>query len=105
MISFLEYLKEYEQQLKEDAVLAAQSGGSSASEVTSPEVAAQSAKAADVIATGDAAPPTTDNSVLGTMSKKKSKDCGFFGKDDFRIPQNILSGEVQRRIELPKPRA
>lgn len=97
MMTFLEYLKEYEKQLKEDAIMAANTASSSGAEVTSPKAASQSIRAADIVSSTDAAIPMTDNSVLGATSKKK--DCGFFGKDNFQIPQNVLSGEVERRIE------
>lgn len=105
-MTFLEYLKEYERQLREDAVMAANMAANTGAEVTSPSAAStQNANTAEVVSPHNAAIPTSDRSVIGpAASKKKSKDCGFFGKDDFRIPQNVLSGEVERRIDL-KPYA
>lgn len=105
MMTFLEYLEEYKRRIKEDVVMAASAASNAGAEVTSPAVAStQNVKAAEVVSQHDAAIPTSDRSVLGpTVSKKKCKDCGFFGKDDFRIPQNVLSGEVDRRIELKNP--
>lgn len=99
MMSFLEYLKEYERQLKEDALMAAGTAANAGVEVASPGEAAASAsemKCADVTA-HDAAPPMNDYSVLGGATSKKKCDKGFFGKGDFRIPKNVLSGEIETR--------
>lgn len=94
MKSFWEFWQEYK--VNEDAVMAASSSGAEAApgEVTSPNSA--SATPANL----DVAPPKacnamTDNSVLG--KPKDREDCGFFGKGDFRIPCNVLSGHVETR--------
>lgn len=100
MISFLEYLKEYKKNLEEDAVLAADTASMSGSEVTTHADASAQHNNTDVTSP-KACIGLTDNSVLGKLSKKKLKDNGFFGKDDFHIPQNVLSGEVEKRLELP----
>ena len=97
MQSFLEYLKEQkekQEQLEEDAVLAA---GSVAADnaVASPKAYDQAAD--NSIASPKACIGLTDKSVLGGATKKK--DCGFFGKDDFIIPKNILSGETDIKYE------
>lgn len=100
MKSFLEYLKEYEKkQLEEDAVMDANVGSEANGEVVSQDAAAASIKISDV-SKPDAITGLTDHSVLGVKSKKKCGNGGFFGKDDFYIPQNVLSGEVQRRIDV-----
>lgn len=96
-MTFLEYLKEYERQLKEDALMAAGTAANTGVEVASPGSAASEMKCIDVTS-HDAAPPMNDYSVLGGATKKKcDKDKGFFGKGDFRIPKNVLSGEIETR--------
>ena len=99
MKSFWDYWQDYK--INEDAVIAAGSVGADAApgEITSPNSDAATPANLDV------APPKamnamTDNSVLGKPEDKK--DCGFFGKGDFRIPANVLSGEIETRIPKPK---
>lgn len=107
MQSFLEYLREKRKQekLAEDAVVGgADAGGtttSSAGEVVSPATAQSTTNVGDCLKPSDAAQPMTDNSVLGKPCKDK-EDCGFFGKGDFRIPCNVLSGDVDIRIPSQK---
>lgn len=55
------------------------------------------AEAASGIFSGQAK-PTCVNDVLGKTDFADS-DSGIFGKDDFHIPQNMLSGEVLRRTD------
>lgn len=97
MKSFLEYLKEYEEQLEEDAVMATTTAANTGAEVAPPNAAAN-VRCADV-ASPDAMVGMTDHSVLGIPCKGKSKNNGFFGKGDFHILKNVLSGEVEKRID------
>lgn len=97
MQSFLEYLREQQKQLEEDAVLAAGS--------VAPDNAVASPKAYDQMSDNSVSSPKacvglTDNSVLGGATRKK--DGGFFGKDDFVIPKNVLSGEIDVKIDRRK---
>lgn len=107
MQSFLEYLKEKRKQkkLKEDAIVGGVDAGgvtaSSAGEVVSPATAQSATNTSDCLKPSDAAQPMTDNSVLGKPCKDK-EDCGFFGKGDFRLPCNVLSGDVDIRIPQAK---
>ena len=105
MKTFLEFLKEYNQQLEEDAVMAAGEAGaaSSGADALSPPGEANGAENLDV------APPKamnamTDNSVLGTCHKTKDHCDGFLGKNDFHIPRNILSGDTPdvKPVNVPK---
>lgn len=90
-MTFLEYLREYNRKLREDAVIAAGVGGNSSS-----------VDAGEVTSSSSANVGLTDHSVLGYSSKNCKKN-GFFGKDDFVIPTNVLSGEILKRIDpLPK---
>lgn len=93
MKSFLEYLKEQEEHLAEDAVMPTGTAPVTGAEVSSPETATN-VKTADVVSP-NLAVGLSDNSVLGNPTKCRAKDKGFFGKDDFRIPKNVLSGEVE----------
>lgn len=96
--AFLKYLREVrEKQIEEDAVVAADSTAfSSSSEVASPSEVSDFASSE--VTSPNSVVGLTDNSVLGKISKKKN--CGFFGKDNFFIPQNVLSGSVE--VEEPK---
>lgn len=84
-MTFLEYLREYNRKLREDAVIAA-GGDSSVADV------------GEVTSSSSANVGLTDHSVLGYSSKNCKKN-GFFGKNDFVIPTNVLSGEVLKRID------
>lgn len=98
MITFLEYLKEYNRRLKEDAVMsagdAASSGGDSGivspGEVSTPQnLDISSPKNQTAL---------TDYSILGKCSGKKFERDGFLGKNDFHVPVNVLSGDCEPKI-------
>ena len=101
MISFLEWYEEHKKQLEEDAVMSAGDvSNGSAAEVVSPNAPAANVKPLDVSAPSSHSVGLSDKSVLGpSYCSKKCKDNGFFGKGDFRIPQNVLSGDIDRRID------
>lgn len=105
MMTFLEYLKEYNRQLHEDAVMAAGGAGANAAgaDAVTPPGEANGAQNLDV------SPPKsmnamTDNSVLGKCSDKDREHDGFLGKNDFHIPCNILSGDTPdvKPASIPK---
>jgi hypothetical protein len=107
MMTFLEYLKEYNRQLREDAVMAAGDAGAGANtggaDAITPPGEANGAQNAEVV------PPKamnamTDNSVLGTCSKKKFEKDGFLGRHDFHIPCNVLSGDTVEVKPIDPPR-
>ena len=102
MKSFLEWLEEQKaekaKRLKEDAVLA--SGAPVADNAVASPKAYDQATADNSVTSHHACVGLTDKSVLGGATKKK--DSGFFGKDDFRIPKNVLSGEIDVRIDHGK---
>lgn len=98
MKSFWDYWQEYK--INEDAVMAAGSVGAEAGagEVTSPNSPAATPANLD-ISPPKASNAMTDNSVLGKSDDCDKDNCGgFFGRNDFRIPYNVLSGNV----EIPK---
>ena len=107
MMTFLEYLKEYNRQLREDAVMAAGDAGAGANvggaDSITPPGEANGAQNLD-IAPPKAMNAMTDNSVLGTCSKKKFEKDGFLGKGDFHIPHNVLSGDTPdvKPVDVPK---
>ena len=100
MVSFLEYLKEYNRRLKEDAVLAGSlgdgAGTNGGGEITSPADVPTNVDSGEV-SKPSSAPPMSDNSVLGRPKDRKK---GFFGPHDFIIPTQVLSGDYE--IEKPK---
>lgn len=102
--AFLNYLKEKkrQKQLEEDAVLAANASSTNLdSDVIS--ISSSSNHVTDIVSSPSSSNiGLTDHSVLGTIerSKKNKKDNGFFGKDDFFLPQNVLSGEVEKRYNI-----
>lgn len=107
MMTFLEYLKEYNRQIREDALIAAGDAGAGANaggaDVVTPPGEANGVQNLDV------SPPKsmnamTDNSVLGKCSDKDREHDGFLGRNDFHIPCNILSGDtpVVKPVDVPK---
>ena len=96
MITFLEYLKEYNRRLKEDAVMAADATSSGGSEVVSPSEVS-TPQNLDVSSPKNQT-ALTDYSILGKCSGKKFERDGFLGKNDFHVPVNVLSGDCEPKI-------
>lgn len=100
MKSFLEWYKENKTQLEEDAIISTgDMSNNSSTEVVSPNSSAASVKSLDVSKPSSRSIGLSDRSVLGASNSKKHDEDGFFGKDNFMIPQNVLSGEIEKRID------
>lgn len=97
MMTFLEYLKEYNRQIREDAVIAAGDAGAGANaggvDAVTPPGEANGVQNLDV-SSPKSMNAMTDNSVLGKYSDKDREHDGFLGRNDFHIPCNILSGDT-----------
>lgn len=102
MLTFLEYLKEYNRQLREDVVMAAGDAVASGGDSITPSGEANGVQNLDV-ASPKAMNAMTDNSVLGNYSDDKRERDGFLGKNDFHVPYNVLSGSTEIPQEV-KPK-